>query len=84
MSWYVQAEGTPDEVATAVQRQFDNYGPGPSKDEFTEALPHLLWIATQVSNHGMKLTAGGSKSTAEASFHVKVETVYAKSAYTQS
>lgn len=77
MSWYVTAEGTPDVVKATLQQQFDNYGPSPSKDEFAEALPHLLALAGQVVNHTLRLTAGGSKSTTEASFHIKVETVYA-------
>lgn len=77
MSWSASAHGTPAEVAASVQQQFDSYGPGPSKDEFAEALPHLLWLVGQVSaQHAVKLVASGSKSTADSSINVDLRTVY--------
>lgn len=77
MSWCVmQTEGTPDAVAADVQRQFDCYGASPSKEEFAEALPHLLWMVRQVSGHNLRFSAGGSKSTTESSLYIKMDTLY--------
>lgn len=76
MSWSASASGTPSEVAASVQQQFDNYGPSTSKDEFAEALPHLLWLVAQVSGYKVELLANGSKGTAQSSIYVKLATVY--------
>jgi hypothetical protein len=46
MSWSIYKSGTPEEVITALEEQSNSIG-GQSKEEYDEALPHLVALVKQ-------------------------------------
>lgn len=70
MSWSVYLTGTPDAVAAALDKDFERYGEGPSKEEFRAALPSLKSLIALNYGDGIqiiKLQAGGHAHSVQGS-----------------
>lgn len=84
MSWSVsQMIGTPKAVKQALQKQFDNYGAGPAKEEFAAAKPHLDALLDEYAGARVhvEFSASGSASTidgvkTEGSVAVSIRPIY--------
>jgi hypothetical protein len=64
MSWSVNFIGTPEKIASALQKQSESLS-GQSKEEFDEVLPHMVGLVKQnynkTSEPVLKISASGHR-----------------------